>query len=425
MNRLIAFIFASSVALGLPAHADDWLTQNHFEAFLSQSFVHSSDHNFLSQSDDAASVDLWEAGALYSTKLYKDLGFSGQILGRKVSEASGNDVRVDYAFLSQALYSDKDIQLIGRLGRIRSSYGFYNETRDIPHTRTGIFMPQSIYYDRTRNSFYSADGIEFFVSKGFDEKQLSFQVFLSKPVIDDEEIKEASQLSPSNLKGDKSLLAKLAYGSEFEGWRAALTYYRPEYTIDVNPTLAFSPADLGFPSGPSVSVQAYGDNSAFYSETVLSSLEYNQLDWSITVEYARGKIDSKVNLDLEKTIANSPFPALNSAQLDLVRQFAAQNIKFLGYEESFYLQGLYRWSDAFETYLRYDYNRLRDVSYADPEGHSVDINIGTSWRPNHNWLVRGEFHYVDGWSRLFSRDNPVPKTNRYWTAAALQIAYRW
>ena len=256
----------------MSAQADDWFAQNRFEAFLSQSLVHSSDHNFLSQSDDAVSVDLWEAGALFSTKLYKELGFSGQILGRKVSEASGDDVRVDYAFLSLPLYTKNDLQLTGRLGRIRSSYGFYNETRDIPHTRTGIFMPQSVYYDRTRNSFYSADGIEFFVSKGFDEKQLSFQVFLSKPVVDDDELKEASELNPSNLDGDKSLLAKLAYGSEFEGWRAALTYYRPEYTIDVNPTLAVSPGDLGFPAGPSVNVQAYGDGSAFYSETVLSSL---------------------------------------------------------------------------------------------------------------------------------------------------------
>ena len=150
------------------------------------------------------------------------------------------------------------------------------------------------------------------------------------------------------------------------------------------------------------------------------------MDWSVTAEYARSKFNSKVNLDLNQTVANSTLlQSLNPAQLDLVRQFAAQNIKYLGYEESFYVQGLYRWSDTTETYLRYDYNRLRDLSYADPEGHSVDINVGASWRPNHNWLVRGEFHYVDGWSRLFTRDNPAPKTNRYWTAAALQVAYRW
>ena len=388
--------------------------------------VHSSDYNFLSQSDDDLSFDLWEAGALYSTKVYKDLGFSGQLLGRKVSESSGDDIRLDYAFLSLPLYRKDEVQLIARLGRIRSSFGFYNETRDIPHTRTGIFMPQSIYYDQTRNSFYSADGIEFFISKGFDETQLSFQVFLSKPVVDEEEIKEVSALNPSNLDGDQSLLVKLAYGSEFEGWRAALTYYRPEYTIDVNPVLAVSPSVVGLPAGPAVNVQIYGDDSSFYSETVLTSLEYNQLDWSITAEYSRNKLESKVNLDVNKTVANSPLlQFLSPMQLSLAQQYAVQNIKYAGHEESFYIQGLYRWTDTTDTYIRYDYNRLRDVSFADPYGHFVDMNIGASWRPNHNWLVRGEFHYIDGWSRLFNRDNQSQRTNRYWNVAALQVAYRW
>lgn len=426
MNRLRFLIFATSAALSAHAQASDWFEQNRFEVFVSQSLVHSSDYNFLSQSDDDLSFDLWEAGALYSTKVYKELGFSGQLLGRKVSEASGDDIRVDYAFFSLPLYRQDEVQLVGRLGRIRSSFGFYNETRDIPHTRTGIFMPQSIYYDQTRNSFYSADGIEFFVSKGFDEKQLSFQVFVSKPVIDEEEIKEASALNPSNLEGDKSLLVKLAYGSEFQGWRAALTYYRPEYTIDVNPVLAISPSVFGLLGGTAANIQAYGDDSSFYSETVLTSLEYNQLDWSVTAEYSRHKFKSNVNLDLNKTVANSPFlQTLSNSQLSQAEQYAKQNIKYLGHEESFYIQGLYRWTDTTDTYIRYDYNRLRDVSFADPYGHFVDMNIGASWRPDNSWLIRGEFHYIDGWSRLFNRDNDTPRTNRYWNVAALQVAYRW
>jgi len=393
------------------AHASEWFEHTNTQAFISQSLIYSSDYNFLSQSDDMVSADMWEAGALLSTQVLDELSFSGQLLGRKVSQASGNDVRIDYAFLSHPLYQTNNTLVTARLGRIRSSFGFYNETRDIPHTRTGIVMPQSIYYDQTRNSFYSADGLELHWSRPAGENTLTFQAFFSRPVVDEDEAAEAAALNPTNLQGDKSVLAKLSYGSEFEGLRAALTYYRPEYTVDVNPTMPF---------------QMYADDSAFYSETVLTSLEYNQFDWAVTAEYSRHKFKSKVNLDWDQTVAGSSYlQSLDATTLEATRLSIYDTVKYLGYEESFYLQGLYRWDDSVETYIRYDYNRLRGASFADPQSHFVDINMGASWRPDSHWLVRGELHYIDGWSRLLSRDNQGPKSNRYWHTAMLQVAYQW
>ena len=404
------------------ANADEWFKQQQLEGYVSQSIIYSSNHNFMSRSDDAASLDMWEAGAVLNSHVYEQLSFSGQLQGRQISQVSGNDISINYAFLSRPLYTDETSVLTGRIGRIRSSFGFYNETRDFPHTRTGVLMPQSIYYDQTRNSFYSADGIELHWSKSLGENTLGFQLFYSKPVVDINEAQEAAGLGPSNLKGDKSLLAKISFGSEFEGWRAAITYYRPEYTIDLNPI------------DPTIG-QIYADNSSFYSENIVSSLEYNQFDWSVTAEYSRHHFNPSVNLDWDRTVTNSLFlQALpNDTAREGVRQATVEQIKYLGYEESFYLQGIYRWCENFESYLRYDYNTVRGSSWANPASHFVDINVGHSWRPDSNWLVRGELHYIDGWSRLLNRDNQDLLTRhengeynkRYWTAAMLQIAYRW
>jgi hypothetical protein len=421
-------LLLSAFALGnaelSASEKSEWFNDNRLEGFVSLSAMYSSDYNFMSESDDNVSADMWEAGALFSTRVYEQLRFSGQLLGRKVSEESGGDLRIDYAFFSLPLYTSMENQVSMRLGRIRSSYGFYNETRDIPHTRTGIIMPQSIYYDVTRNSLFAADGIELITSHEVYGQPLTFQAFFSKPVADDEELKERSDLNPSNLKGDKSLMVKLSYGSEFEGWRAALTYYRPEYTLDVNPVLSFDSSAIGLPPGSTINAQIYGDDSSLTSEAVLSSLEYNQIDWAITTEYSRSKIKSQVNVDLNQTLSGLIFTP-TPTQVNALQVLAADNIKYLGYEESFYIQGLYRWDEQFESYLRYDSNRLRESSFADPTGHWVDINIGSTWRPDSNWLVRGELHYIDGWSRLFNRDNTGTRNNRYWHAAALQVAYRW
>jgi len=373
----------SGTCFANPSSQGDWFKQTNWETFVSQSAIYSSDYNFLSQSDDTLSFDMREAGILFSTIVREKLTFSTQILGRKVSEDSGNDFRVDYAFLSYPFYQTQNNTLGVRLGRIRSSYGFYNETRDIPHTRTGIVMPQSIYFDMTRNSFYSADGIELYGFRDFANRRLAAQVYVSKPIADDNETGGAAFLNPSNFDGDKSLLAKISYGSEFDGFRAAFTYYRPEYNVD-----------LLIPIGP---VFVSDTGASVYSENMLTSLEYNQFDWSVTAEYLRHKFQVK---------------SLGS--------------KIVAYEEAFYVQGLFRLNEQWEAYLRYDSTEPHGDDVGEDAFNWDDINIGASYRPNNNWLIRAEIHYIEGQGRLLTRDNPNANLqDPYWAAAMFQVAYKW
>jgi len=395
MKKQKLFLLSSTLFLlfseFLLADQNEWFQRNNWSAFVSQTAIYSSDYNFLSQSDDKLSLDLWEAGLLVSTAVKDKLTFSAQILGRKVSDSSGNDLRIDYAFFSYPIYQTMNETFGLRLGRIRSSYGLYNETRDIPHTRTGIVMPQSIYFDMTRNSFYSADGIELFGYRDFDDQRLSAQIFISKPVADDDETSEVAQLTPTNLKGDKSLLVKISYGSEYDGLRSSFTYYRPEYKVDVS-----------FPVGATTIVDK---DASFYSESMISSLEYNQFDWSVTAEYLRHKF---------------------STNIPVLENVPGRQAKNIGYEEAFYVQGLYRFSEQWESYLRYDSTeRHMNRSLLDNEKWH-DINVGASFRPTENWLLRTEIHYIEGLSRLLSRDNVFSSAqDPYWTAAMFQIAYKW
>lgn len=394
--KTLRFLVLIKAAFWLPllmtqAKAEEgaWFTPTQWEAFVSQSAIYSSDYNFLSQSDDQVSFDMWEAGFLFSSRIKGDLSFSAQVLGRQVSEFSGNDIRVDYGFFSYPFYQSAQSTVGIRLGRIRSSYGFYNETRDIPHNRTGIVMPQAVYFDMTRNSFYSADGVELFGSRDFGDQQLTFQVFYSKPVTDKDEAQEAASLEPQNLEGDKGLLAKIGFGSEFEGWRASFTYYRPEYDIDIS---------LPHPFFLNESIPVNG--ASFYSENMVTSLEYNQLNWSVTGEYLRHKFHTSI-------------PVLG------------EDVGWDIYEEAYYVQGLYRFSEQWESYLRFEQTKVRNFD-DNPGSYFDDVNLGASFRPDEHWLLRAEAHYIEGRSRLLSRDNPVsPAQDPYWTAVLFQVAYRW
>lgn len=372
-------LITSPVAFG-----EDAMDDFQWNAFISQSAIYTSDNDLFSRSDDRVSLDLWEAGILFTKGLADQLDFSAQLLGRKVSEYSDEDIRIDYAFLNYQLAQSQNSTFGIRVGRIRSSYGLYNETRDIPHTRTGILMPQSVYFDKTRNTFFSADGAEFYGFHDIGDNRLAYQVFLGRPFADEEEAQE-SQLPVSDLTGQHGLLAKISYGADFDGFKVAFTYFHPQYEFDIEPGLIDS-------------------DEEFYTESMLTSLEYNQFNWSLTAEYLRLKfkvLGVEVN---EKPVSQLFFKPL--------------------YGEAFYLQGLYRFNSHWETYVRYDQSEDRYWATYNSGSFFRDSNIGLTFRPNAHWLIRTEAHYIEGSSNLANRDNAAPHT-KYWHAAMLQIAYQW
>lgn len=394
---LISSLVFCSSAWALSFSSDkEWFKPFQWEAFVSQSAIYSSDYNYLSRSDDTLSLDMWEAGLLFSTKVKGDLSFSAQVLGRKVSEYSDEDLRIDYGFFSLPWLQSQSGTLGLRLGRIRSSYGLYNETRDIPHTRTGIVMPQVLYYDMTRNSFYSADGIELFAQQDLGDKRIEIQVLLSKPITDqDESVGNYQFIDVNKISGDKGFLTKISYGSEFDGWRAALTYYRPNYKAEVmiKPVAGFIPTALEEP------------NASFYSENILSSLEYNRLNWTLTAEYLRHKFHTNI-------------PTFNN--------FSAMGVEaeYDSYEEAFYIQGLYRFDDQWQGFVRVEQSKIRNISSDRTRFESS--SLGVTYRPDQKWLVRAEAHYVEGFARLFARDNDLSQASHpYWNALLFQVAYKW
>lgn len=374
---------------------DDWFKPFQWDAFVSQSVIYTNDNNYLSRSDDRLSFDMWEAGLLFTTKVKGDLSFSAQLLGRRVSEFSDEDIRIDYGFFSYPVYHAQDYSIGVRIGRIRSSYGFYNETRDIPHTRTGIVMPQALYYDMTRNSFYSADGIELYGFQDVGENRLAFQLFLNQPITDHDESQGLYPfLNVAEMEGDKGILAKVSYGSELEGWRTAFTYYRPDYDAEVT-------IDVGVP--PFV-VVLNDDSASFYSENMVTSVEYNELNWSLTGEYSRHKFHTNI-------------PVLNT--IPLLPVSASRDI----YEEAYYIQGVYRFSERWESYLRIERAEVRNMS--DARTFHKDTNVGLAYRPDDSWLIRAEAHYIEGMARLFARDNDFNSAGSYWNALLFQVAYKW
>ena len=145
---------------------------------------------------------------------------------------------------------------------------------------------------------------------------------------------------------------------------------------------------------------------------VYFSAQYNTEKWSLTSEYAIRRLKFK-------DWAN---PLLDNGNV---------------YGESYYFQGVYRFSSQWEAILRYD------VYYADRSDRSgkryaaarnkpahtrfaKDITAGLRWNVTPSFMLRAEYHRVNGTGWLSGLDNPDPSTtSQHWNLFAVQASYRF
>ena len=362
--------------------------------FASQGFIETSDNNFFGNSEDGGSFDYRELGLNASLRPLPKLQLSAQILSRTAGEGNNGDVRLDYGFADYSFISNEANLLGLRLGRIKNPLGLYNDTRDVPFTRPTILLPQSIYFDRTRNLALSADGAQLYGEHRMDSGNLSFQIGAVYPKADDLETELAilGDNLPGKLEGNLSYLGRIIY--EHDGGRLRLALTGARVNISYKPALAF-PDDLLAGTNP-------------FTPWILSA-QYNAERWSLTAEYALRSLKYK--------------------------DFGIPDLSFTG--ESYYLQGTYRFSPKWEGVVRYDvlYTNKDDrdgSDFAAATGlpaynfFAKDFTVGLRWNITPSFMLRGEYHRVNGTAWLPLLDNPDPSdSTQHWNLFAILASYRF
>ena len=396
-SKLRGMLAACLALYGGMASAGDDRVQVH--GFMSQSAVHTDDNNVGGNSDDGVGLDMREMGINVSYRPNADWLFSGQALARWAGSSDEGDPRVDYAFADRTLVSD-DTQRIGvQVGKVKNPYGFYNTTRDVAHTRSGIILPQAVYIDELRNTFLAAPGVSLNGNRYFDNSSLEWTVNLIRPQVDAEAL-TAFMLTkqPGHFEGDTSLLAQAIWEQEGGHWRAGLTL--GNIKMDYKPAAAF-PFDMG--------------PGHIALHTGVLSLEHNRETWSVTAEYMRTR-------------------QIRDGFVPLPNHFLDKDTTV----EGAYLQGLWRFAPGWQTYARYEAlyldrnDRNGKIFNAESGGlvptqqrFSRDKVIGVRYDPSTSWALSAEYHDVDGTAWLPRLDNPAAEMQQHWHMFLLQAAYRF
>jgi len=360
-----------------------------FHGFGSQGFILSSDNNFFGKSKDG-SFKYHEVGMGASIRPLSDLQFSAQVLSRRAGEGDRGDIRLDYGFMDYRIISKESNDFGIRIGRMQNPIGLYNDTpRDVAFTRPSIFLPQSIYFDRTQNLARSSDGLHLYTDHRTGIGDFFFVLGAVYANVND---KETKRVMLSGLPGD--LESRLTYATrlmfEQDGGRVRLAI--TGLLLNARFKSATSPEERG----------------EIRFRPLILSAQYNAEFWSLSSEYA-------------------------------LRNFRYRNVGPLNFNttgESYYLQGTYRLFKTLELLLRYDVTfqdkeDRKGKAFAASTGRpnysrfAKDATVGLRWDITKTFMSRVEYHYVDGTAWIPSLDNPPSTTTRYWNLFSVLISFRF
>lgn len=356
--------------------------------FLTQAYVKTTENSFFGDSQDG-SWDFRELGINSSYRFAPRIFASAQLLSRDAGEMYDGSLDLDYAQIDTTLYS-ADTDRIGIiLGRFKNPFGLYNDTRDVAATRPGIFMPQSIYWDRVRNMVLSNDGAQLFGDLQVDSHRFSLRLISGRTPIDENVEKSyfSPQLDPELQQDGLTLGGRLLY--EWDGGRFNLAYSSASLQLDAE-------------------TNALPDGLVDIDYRVLSA-QYNGGNWNLTVEY------------MQEPMNYSGFGGL----LDIADTTL----------DGYYLQATYRLRDDLELIARYEESHYDKqdkrgkktsqlMGLAPHNFYSKLSTLGLLWEVTDGLIVRTEFSVVDGTIFLSNLENPiVDDKSRRWNLFSLLVSY--
>lgn len=368
-----------------------------WSGFATQGYLSTDHYNFFGPSENG-SWDFRELGLNMNARMSSSLSAAAQVMSRRVGELDDGTPNVDFALLDYR-FIDRTSQYWGaRIGRIRSAYGLYSETRDVAFIRPSIILPQSIYSEPLRSLQMSADGAMVYGGMQVaEDRWVDIELGAGQFALD--ESVEVNYLG-ANWSG------RFADRYGFQGrvtYRDSADRFRAGFHA--------GQVHLGYDAGAVVSPlePASGDIDIDFA-SLFGQFSFRR--WQFSTEY----------LWLDTTTEGiRQVPGLSNRRKP----------------ESYYLQLQYRLNSKWDLVARFD---KRDEGVESQLSETLERQIfpspyydkssgwmfGVGWRPSLSWLLRAEVHHVKGTSWLPVEGNEGrTEWHKKWNIFALQATYRF
>ncbi len=408
--------------LSIFTHVSCFAETNNFtvRGYVSQGYINTAGNNYLGDNRDG-SFDFGEAGLNLYFRPINRIYFSTQLISRNIGdyESGEDDLKLDYGLIGFNLISNNSYDINARFGRFKYSYGLLNDIQDISVATPGILAPQVMYFDYILNTL-SLDGIQIEQNLRFNDIG-SFRFDFMYGKNPDETKRERDAIN--QFIEDTKPYSDGATGeiSSYDGTGSArLMYFSPDNSLLLGYSRTFNDGTLLI----NVDCPYYSYNNIVDGNTDTFSVEYVADKWTITSEYHSIFTSNKVT-----TI----IPSLN------YYDYFDGEIR----SEAYYLQVTYQLRHDFEAMLRYeayfmDKSDTNGSKWANSVGnqsinyyrYSKDWIVGAKYDINDNFILKSEFHIIDGAALNYAAGNIGSSDNeigdgydRYWNMFIVELTY--
>lgn len=379
--KKILFVFFMSAAAGNTCAFD--LSKTDIHGFISQGFMVSDRNNYCADTEDGT-FQFNEMGINFSNQINARLRVGMQFFARDLGKIGNNEPAVDWAV---ADYRWQD-WLGLRAGRIKNRYGFYGYTRDADMLRTGIFLPQSVYFESMRESCNALDGAGVYgyvPVTGSDS--IDYQINYGRQIIDtkggvDDFVENHIPVDIADFDSRDLLVINLEWNTRLKGLRLGGTLALTDFKTDSLTT--FSPVFMAYGIPPNMNISF---DIADAKMTVLSA-QYVWNDLVLDAEYFGFTGDAVI------------ADAINQ-KIDSEGYYAGISYRFADWFEAgaYYSQAYFDKSD--KKGKKYEMMGMPDyLAWQKEFVFSTRFDIGE------DWTLKAEGHFINGAEMIFLADNP-------------------
>lgn len=362
--------------------------------FLAQGLIDVDGSNYVNDSGKP-SAELTEVGINASYQMSDSIRFAGQAVYLDGGNRYAKGFHIDYLLMDWSLYTDAQWQVNLYLGRIKNYHWLYSSIRDVPMSRPSILLPQSVYFDATRNMSVGGDGVAL-TAKYFSETSgdFDFNISSSRSKLSDEQTSIIlGQFSDGELSHDTDLQASVYWQPDMSSWRFGIALTDADFSYEPTAASVYLDGDLGLKRN-------------------YANAEYQGEQWTFSMELLQEsmEIDGLVFPGFKRdTTGRGGF-----AQFEYLLN---NDVKLLSRAEIYYADK----NDKDGKKLEASTGGLVPRYF----GYQHELVIGASYKLSHNMQIQIEQHWVQGTARLTPVVLPDPTLNNqeYWQISALQFVY--
>lgn len=375
--------------------------------FISQGYMKSSDNNFLADSE-GGTFQMNEMGINFSTAISGKLRLGIQFFARDLGTEGNDEIALDWAYADYSFSENFGL----RAGKMKMAFNLFNEIRDADFTRVFALLPQSVYPDLYRDVLTSTKGIGVYGN-------------LSIPFIGS--VSYDLQCGVLDTHKDSGMAAAFKDNvHKATGWNFTVDDLTHDYATNGRlvwqlPLKRVSLVDffnigVGFfdLSGVEITGQAEDFNTSYlYGNNKLRSRFYS-------VEYAYKKLHMTyeyTHMDIEGVFSIGAFfeykrPAPSDGwYLTIAYRFSDFAEMGIGYQEYFPHA-----DDKGGKQLKAE-GRLPFINWLYDSSATLKLDM------NENWIIKLEYHYMDGFGVFSSAKNDPLELDRYWHLFIAKFTY--